>query len=88
MDKKPKEYWGKTLDDLGISIDQFNEVADKYELNLCDKCGVIESSHDLIWLEYDDNVTEGEWKIISGDGEYIALCQLCIDDKRKKVICS
>ena len=83
MDKKPKEYWGKTLEELGITIDEFNEVADQYELNLCDKCGVIEPSQDLNWLEYDDSITEEEWKKVSADGEYIALCISCLEIMRK-----
>ena len=86
MDKKPKEYWGRTLVELGLTIEQFNEVADKYELNICDKCGIIESTYDLLWLEHDDRITEDEWKVVSANGAYVALCQLCLNDQRKAKI--
>jgi len=76
---KPKDFWGKTLAELGFTIDEFNRVADQYELNVCDKCGVIEPSGELWWLEYDNELTDAESIKASNDGEYIALCEKCLN---------
>lgn len=60
-----KELTDKEIDNLG-----------NLELNICDKCSTIEITTELYWLEY-ELLSHQEWKRISQDGKYIALCHGC-----------
>lgn len=73
----------KTLIYLNI-IDLTEEEVCKlsdYGLNICDKCGDIDISEQLYWLEY---YYEGK-SILKNMRKYTALCGKCHDLLKKKV---
>lgn len=71
-----KELIGLNIKDL---TETEKEILEKYELNICDKCGCIESTYDLIWICEDftprknEHIGEGFFKRW-GDS---ALCEGC-----------
>ena len=77
--KSQKElYYANVKDLTDEEVDQLSH----YELNCCDKCGEVDHSDWLYWLEYDESITEEEYKILS-EGKYVALCHVCYTAGKK-----
>lgn len=59
-----------------------NKLSD-YELNVCDKCGQVESTYDLIWIDF---IEEDEAETLKKEiFNYTAVCLRCYNNKFKKV---
>ena len=73
---KPKEIL--QLKTNQISAEAFDYVHGAHEINSCDRCKQLESTHDLKWLdeEYDE-------ALFFIEGEYIALCKSCVEEIRE-----
>lgn len=71
---------GKTVKDLVPSvyetIDDLNQQLEISELNICDKCGIIESTYTLIWLEYLEDI-ENDKAALELAKTCVAVCDDC-----------
>ena len=68
-----------------LTPEELEKLSD-YELNCCDKCGEIEISELLIWLEncyIDGGAVMTPVKILLGKG-YVAVCNDCMAKEEKK----
>ena len=58
--------------------DLYEFLFDKYELNTCSKCNVIESTYDFTWIDFEDfEPKEGEVVPQEAYEKYSALCEDC-----------
>jgi hypothetical protein len=75
-----KEYAKENYPELFTSDDDNDfiiEILQKFELNTCDKCSCVDSTYDLIWLDY---LEEEEYdRIKDFDLPYTALCISCAE---------
>jgi len=69
---KGKEYYGKNIEDFGDDPLIFNKL-EELELNVCCKCGSIESTYELCWLDY---WYEGQVRP-NHTRKYTAVCRDC-----------
>jgi|TARA_Y100000310_G_scaffold290417_1_gene317584 hypothetical protein len=53
--------------------DELEQISD-YDLNSCDKCGIIDDYPELFWIDYDFNFPS----------KYVALCEMCFDEEKPK----
>jgi len=77
--KSKKELYYSNIKDL--TEEEIEKLAD-YELNCCDKCGEVDNSEELYWLEYCD-LSEEEYMLKSSNGIYTALCSPCYENAKK-----
>jgi len=76
---KPKEICYHNIKDL--TQEAFNYVNEQYELNSCDKCESIESTYDLIWVDY---LEEDELETLTEDiKKYTSVCIGCYNGLKK-----
>lgn len=73
---KAKELIGKTEEEVWDGI--WEELRKEFELNSCDKCGMIDNSTDLVWITAEDFKPKAN-EIVPKElyGKYDALCEEC-----------
>ncbi len=76
--KDAKELYYSNVKDL--TEEEITKLAD-YELNICDKCGSVDSTYDLIWADY---LEEDELETLTAEIlEYTAVCLECFNGFKK-----
>ena len=78
----PKEIIGSTIPKVkkmyGWSDDEVASFLEDQELNTCDKCGEIDSTYDLVWIDSGDfEPKKGEIVPKELYNKYSALCEDC-----------
>lgn len=69
-----EELIGSMVEELS---DAESDALGNMGLNSCDRCGMIEVSDDLVWVEYID--IEEQPRLREALKEYTAVCQDCAD---------
>jgi len=76
--KDAKELYYSNVKDL--TQEEITKLAD-YELNICDKCGDVDSTYDLIWTDY---LEEEETETLKEEiFDYTAVCLECFNGFKK-----
>lgn len=88
QDKVSKNYI-TNIDELmkyEPEIDVINEVLSPMEWNICDKCGLLEPSEELCWVDYLDPEYDQDLidNIMAEDEDYCAICYGCVEKLKKK----
>lgn len=69
---------GTIIKDYDSLSDKQREQMDRDELNICDKCNVVESTYELVWISSEDFTPfEGEVVPQSVYDKYDCLCDQC-----------
>lgn len=65
-------------------VDVYEDLVFPIEHNTCDRCGAVENSESLYWVDYFDENEDKEAKILSNmESDYCALCEECCKDLQR-----
>lgn len=73
----------------GDTIDEIDDILSPIGFNICDKCGSLEYSEDLCWVDYleedydSDLIKSIEKYDIEHNTELCAVCYECVKELRK-----
>jgi len=89
-DASLSEVTGSTFNEVkkmyNWTDEEVAEFLDDHELNTCDKCNIISSTYDLVWLTAEDfEPKKGEKVPKELYKKYDALCEDCYQESIKKV---
>lgn len=63
-------------------VDWYDDILCPMSWNCCDRCGILDNSEELHWVDYDTVSREDEKKLLKGieleKGVYASLCLDCI----------